>query len=135
MSNDMQLLGTERYKDGRYGGREYTYYLVGNMIEERTLTGSKDMWVVTRYINVTESDQQRFAALVLVLAQGERKSARGHNELRTILRRYPSISGYVKPDEIDAPDRKVIISSGINMPPDHDLWESYFAPKILEGTQ
>jgi hypothetical protein len=137
MIGNIHLLGTERYKSGRYGWKEYTYLSVGDMLEERTLTGRGDSWVVTRYIGVTETDHRAIAEQVTKLSQAPRKSARGHDELRKLLRAYPQISGYVDIGEIDAPDRKVIIATSINMPFDarqsREQWQSYFKLGDVEG--
>ena len=43
---------------------------------------------------------------------------RGHDELNRLLWRFPSVHAYIPASEIDSPDRKVIVSGGMNFEPE-----------------
>lgn len=113
----MQYLGTERYKEGRYGLQEVSYYQVGDMIEQRQLNWTRDGWLVTRYVGVTPADMILFTAMLVPLTQRESKSVRGHDDLwMKILRYYGHVVGHVDLDQIDSPDRRVVVKSTHNLP-------------------
>ena len=109
----MKHLGTERYYGGRrWGWYEYSYYGDGDVIEERTLTGDRRSWFITRYRGVTPVMMGEFIKKLAPLAGVERKSARGHDELKRVIHYLPWDDGYVDLNDIDKPDRRIIWAGG-----------------------
>lgn len=106
----MKLLGVERYAARGYGVQEVSYYAAGEHIEERQLAGRGVNWIVVRYVGIDADAMQAIAAKIGALSKKQAASARGHNELRRLLDRFPNVSGYVDLDEIDKPGRKVTVA-------------------------
>ena len=117
----MKPLGTEAYRDSRYGPQVIAYYQAGeNIIEERHLqspgSNGKAFFSVRRYINVDNSSMTAFTAKLAKLSGEMRKTARGHDELMRIIRRCPSAGGLIPADEIDSPHRAVMLTTMIDWP-------------------
>src|SRR5262245_27162193 len=112
----MKYLGTERFKKGRYGWQEYSYYAVADKLEERINIDNGKNIAISRYIGIPADKLAVITDKIAELSKSERKSPRGHNELFAMLRRYSSVHGFVTPDEVDKPTRKIVVSAAVNMP-------------------
>jgi hypothetical protein len=131
MAEKLIYLGTERYLERRAITHEYHYYACGDKLEVRHKTDFSQQWFVTRYLNVSDATMKGIADKLGELGGEVRKSRRGHDELGKLLRP-PHIDGFVEFGEEDNPSRKVVISSGTNLPrnPDNPLdpfRQDYFA--------
>jgi len=111
----LTFVATERFNDGRYGVRENSFYTKPGYIEERSLTGSGDSWVVRRYVIPDDCARQTIVTKIGELSAIERKSARGHRDLSRLLDRWPNVCGYVALDDVDNPQRRVVIAAS-NIP-------------------
>jgi len=115
MKQQMIHLGTEVYYEGRYGTQTRHYYRVGDdIVEERTLTGDKSSYSVTRYGYLSAEDMIAMTELIEKAAEKERKTSVMHNKIEKLLRRYGCAWCYVNLDDIDNPDRKILYSGAMN---------------------
>lgn len=124
----MDFIATERFIDGRYGKQEYAYYATPTGIEERRAHRDRADYVLTRYLIADGPEKQAIITKIRELSGSERKSSRGHNDLERLMRRLPSVYGFVAIAEADSPDRKVIVSAAQNLPSHlaHSDWALLF---------
>jgi hypothetical protein len=112
----LDFIATERFSDRRYGIQEISYYVAPGGIEARKQHGDGQTCVLARYLIADELERQAIITEIRKLAASERKSARGHNDLSRLLRRWPSVHGFVEEAEVDSPARKVVVSGALNLP-------------------
>lgn len=112
----LKHLGTEEYKDGRYGFAKVSYYLDGDMIEERKLQTQAKQYIVRRHIGFTPQEIAGVATAIAAADGVQAKSSKKHDAIGRLLHSKPSVAAYIDASEIDKPGRTAIVCTSTNMP-------------------